>query len=379
MKVLFIIDSLEGYGAEKSIVHIATSLQNVSPVFIHLYKGDKLKPLLERKGIKVYSLNIASNYGYKEAVQSIIPLIEKEQPQIVHSTLFRADMVARKLKLTFPDILLVGSFVSNSYGLNRYNQLSPISAIKLFTTQCKDKLTAGKVDYFICNSEAIKVTNVKALGIPEDKVKVIYRGRCVEKFEARLKVKDKLKQVNNLEGRQVLLNVGRLNKGKGQFDLIKAFSLIHKNFPQLSLLFAGEGNTRKELEVLIQKLKLEDKVHLLGYREDIQDLLTIADFFVFPTYFEGLPGALIEAILSKTPSIVSDIPENRECFPEEGALFFKAGDVENLTATIHKALTAVEWQEKVEKSFENAREKFDIHKVSEEYENFYKDIIQKKN
>ncbi len=378
MKVLYIIDSLEGYGAEKSIINIATSLQKVTPVFIHLYKGDKLKPLLEQNGIKVYSLNMPAGYSYRKAVHFAIPIIIREEPQIIHSTLFRADMVARRLKKFFPEILLVGSFVSNSYCRNRYKILSTLSAIKLFTTQFKDKITAKRVDYFICNSEAIKNTNVQALSIPEYKVKVIYRGRNVKDFQPKLDEKECLKKANNLKGCQVILNVGRLNRGKGQLELIQAFNLIQKEFPDLRILIAGEGNLRMELEDLITKLKLKEKVYLLGYREDIPNLLTIADYFVFPTYFEGLPGALIEAILSKTPAIVSDIPENRECFPLDGASFFEAGDVKNLAAIMKKALSSVDWEEKITNSFNNAQEKFDIHKVSEAYDSLYQEIMNKK-
>ena len=98
MKVLFLIDSLEGYGAEKSIVQIAMNLEEITPVFVHLYSGDKLKSILVGRGIKVYSLELDSEYGFRKAVNSIIPIIEREKPEIIHSTLFRADMVARKLK-----------------------------------------------------------------------------------------------------------------------------------------------------------------------------------------------------------------------------------------------------------------------------------------
>jgi len=51
-----------------------------------------------------------------------------------------------------------------------------------------------------------------------------------------------------------------------------------------------------------------------------------------------LPGALIEAIISKTPSIVSDIAENKECFVENGALFFKSGNIKDLGDKMKEAL-----------------------------------------
>jgi glycosyltransferase involved in cell wall biosynthesis len=376
MKVLFLIDSLEGYGAEKSIVQIALHLEEVTPIFIHLYKGDKLKPSLELRGIKVYSLELDSETSVKEAVNSIIPIINKEKPEIIHSTLFRADVVARKLKQAFPGIFLVGSFVSNSYGVNRYKQLSPISRIKLFSTQLKDRMTAGKVDFFICNSKAIKKSNIRALGIPGNKVKVIYRGRCFEDYLPTTESVNLLKKELNLEDHIVFLNVSRLHRGKGQLDLLKAFKVLNAQNPNTVLLIAGEGSFRGELEDLIKSLGLKKNVFLLGYREDVAKLLALADYFIFPTYFEGLPGALIEAIISKTPSIVSDIAENRECFVENGALFFQSGNIKELGNKMEEALIIRDWKERTESSLENARKNFEIKKVTLKYEELYIQIME---
>lgn len=376
MKVLFLIDSLEGYGAEKSLVQIAMHLEEVTPVFIHLYKGDKLKHSLELRGIKVYSLELESEYSLRKAVNSIIPIIDKENPEIIHSTLFRADMVARKLKQVFPHILLVGSFVSNSYGINRYKHLTPISRIKLFSTQLKDRMTAGKVDFFVCNSRAIKKSNLRALGIPGNKVKVIYRGRCFQDYLPTTEAVGLLKKEFNPNGHSVFLNVSRLHKGKGQLDLLKAFKVLNTQNPNTVLLIAGEGSFRAELEDSIKALGLEKNVFLLGYREDVAKLLELADYFVFPSYFEGLPGALIEAIISKTPSIVSDIAENRECFTENGALFFQSGNIKKLGDKMQEALILRDWKERTESSFENARKNFEIKKVSKEYESFYRKILE---
>jgi len=376
MKILFLIDSLEGYGAEKSIVQIALHLEEVTPIFIHLKKDDKLKPSLESRGIKVYSLSLDSENSIKEAVNSIIPIINKEKPKIIHSMLFRADMVARKLKQCFPHIFLVGSFVSNSYGVNRYKQLSPISKIKLFSTQLRDRMTAGKVDFFISNSKAIKKSNIRALGIPGNKVKVIYRGRCFEDYIPTAESASLLKKELNLEGHVVFLNVGRLHKGKGQLDLLKAFKVLNAQNQKPILLIAGEGSFRGELEGLIKTLGLEKNVFLLGYREDVAKLLALADYFVFPSYFEGLPGALIEAIIAKTPAIVSSIEENRECLPQKGGMFFTPGDIEDLYMKMEHSMEINNWQQRTELAYENAFKKFNIQIISKEYEDFYKKILK---
>lgn len=375
MKVLYLIDTLDGYGAEKSIVQIAIKMKEVTPVFVHLYKGEMLKPYLIDSGIKVYSLNIQSGHDYKKALQMLPPIIEKEKPQIIHSTLFRADMVGRKIKKLFPNLILVGSFVSNSYGTERYGNLSLVSKLKLFSTQIKDWLSSNEVDYFICNSNAIMKSNIKALGIQEEKIKVIYRGRHFKDFQTS-NTENKIRNELPLSNNKVFLNVGRLIKSKGQLDLIEAFKKFLEKNPANILLLAGEGPLRPQLEKKINKLGLKNKVFLLGYREDIPHLLEITDFFIFPSYFEGLPGALIEAIIAKKPAIVSDIPENKECFPKGGALFFPPGDIVVLTSKMNEAVESKAWQERIESSYNYAGDNFNIINISKQYEQFYRKIIK---
>jgi glycosyltransferase involved in cell wall biosynthesis len=379
MKVLYIIDSLEGYGAEKSIVEIALNLKEITPVFVHLYKGQKLKTQLQEQGLKVYSLNFPYKHNSGKVVEQLIPIVRSENPSIIHSTLFRSDLVARRLKSHFPEKTLVGSLVSNSYSRSRYGQMNFLRRLKLFSTQLIDRFTAGQVDYFICNSKAIMHTNRRALNISEEKVRVIYRGRKLKKSGDHDSGNcDLLKKELNPTEHRIFLNVGRLNEGKGQLDLVRAFAALQREHSHVRLLIAGEGDLRSELEEMIQELGLQEKVLLLGYREDIEDLLDITEFFVFPTYFEGLPGALVEALLAKKPAIISNIPENLECVPHGGAITFEVGNVLDLKEKMIKALAAKDWAQKIDRSFHFARKNFDIDEVSRQYENFYEEISRKR-
>jgi len=342
MKVVYIIDTLNGYGAEKSIVQIAIGLNKITPVFVQLFEGDYLVKLLELNSIKVYSLNLENESNKR--LEQIISIIEVEKPDIIHSTLFRSDMLARKLKKLFPSIILVGSFVSNSYSKSRFKQLSFVSSLKLRSTQIRDRISMVNVDYFISNSQAIKDSNIKALGVKGEIVEVIYRGRGIDNKqqnnEAFKQIKKELGIGQNIK---VFLNVARLSKGKGQIELVKAFKNLSEKESDVILLLAGEGKLKSELTELIHALNLENHVILLGYRNDVSNLLEIADYFVFPSFFEGLSGALIEAILSKTPCVISNIPENLECFPKNTSLDFKLGDIEDLSLKMEEALTLKNW------------------------------------
>lgn len=369
MKVLFIIDSLIGYGAEKSLVEIILRFKKINATVVHLYKGDELKGKLENNGVNVYSLNLTQKQSSQDVLRILKSIIQTENPKIIHTTLFRSEIVGRRLKKIYPDILLVGSFVSNSYSKHRYRNLSFLSQIKLLSTQWKDKLSAGKVDFFISNSKAIKFSNAKALGVDKDKIVVIYRGRDVSS----LNKKDGSFVLNeiDLQNKKVFLNVARLQKSKGQMDLLRAFKGFNQKHRESILLIVGEGNYRKELEMFIEINSLKKEVYLLGYRKDVSDILSLSDFFIFPSYYEGLPGALIEAILSKTPTIISDIPENRECIPENTALFFEPGNIQGIQKRMEQALQTRDWSKRTYKARDYAILNFNIDNVSKEYEEFY--------
>ena len=375
-KVLYVIDTLETGGAEKSLVEITTNFSEVIPVFVHIYEGDHLKKRLEESGILVYSLGIKKKYGYNEAAEKLKKLIPDIRPDLIHATLFRSEYITRKLKSEF-NIPLINSFVSNSYSRNRYDKLSLLRKLKLKFVEYQDKLGASRADLFISNSQTIKDDNAKILAVPKDKVEVIPRGRNMELFQVDQIDRSNLKKELDIsDSTSILLNVGRLIESKGQKDLIQAFKAFKVKFPDSVLLIAGEGFYRQKLEELVDELDLNDSVKLLGNRSDIPQLHTISDLFVFPSYLEGMPGSLIEAMFSKTPILCSSIPENTEVITDSLGTIFEVGNIEDLE---RKLIFSFENQSaakiKALKAYSIAIDKYEIKKVSRAYENLYRSIL----
>lgn len=89
--------------------------------------------------------------------------------------------------------------------------------------------------------------------------------------------------------------------------------MLVSNHPHLVLLVAGRsGDVTGELESLRHRLGLQNRVQFLGHREDVPEILAAADLFVFPSFYEGLPGAVIEAMALGLPIVASDIEPVRE-------------------------------------------------------------------
>lgn len=106
----------------------------------------------------------------------------------------------------------------------------------------------------------------------------------------------------------VLLSVGELNENKNQQVIIKALGKIQN--PNIHYLIAGMGDKKEELKQLAKENNVN--LHLLGFRRDIAELFQISDIYAHPSHREGLSVALMEAMASGLPCVVSDIRGNRD-------------------------------------------------------------------
>ena len=155
----------------------------------------------------------------------------------------------------------------------------------------------------------------------------------------------------------MLLSVGELNENKNHQIVIRAMAQI-KN-PNLHYFIAGEGTLKSHLIELAQKLNLSDQVHLLGFRKDISELLASSDIFIFPSYREGLSLALMEAMVSGTMIICSDIRGNRDLIEDRyNGYLFRPNDADRLKLLIE----SVSMVDDLEKEAYSARNKEKIRK-----------------
>lgn len=110
-------------------------------------------------------------------------------------------------------------------------------------------------------------------------------------------------------GSFVFITVGRLTKQKGHDNLLRAFSLLDGTS---HLIIVGEGELRQDIERLINELHIEGRVHLLGERTNISALMHAADCFVFPSRWEGVGIAMIEALAAGLPVIATNFDAAKE-------------------------------------------------------------------
>lgn len=141
--------------------------------------------------------------------------------------------------------------------------------------------------------------------------------------------------------------LGRLVPLKGHANLIEAFAGISKEYPDTHLAIIGEGREKGNLQHLIEKLNLTERVHLLGFKPDAIRLIKAFDIWVMPSFKEGLGLALLEGMCAKLPIIASNVPAMLPLIQGAGGIVINPHSVEDIEKSL-KVYLDKSTQERVE-------------------------------
>jgi glycosyltransferase involved in cell wall biosynthesis len=240
-------------------------------------------------------------------------VIESERIDLVHTVLHHATLVGR-LAAIRTRVPVLTSLVNTPYDRTRRDRTA-VARWRLALAHAVDRGTAGRTAHFHAISEAVARDARTGLGVRPSKITVIPRGRS----RARLGEPDSARRVAVREqlgiaaDQPVLLAVGRQEEQKGHRYLIEAMDRISASVPEAVLLLAGrDGHATPQIHAARERLRSPERVRLLGHRDDVGDLLATADLFVFPSLWEGLGGALVEALAMALPVVASDLDVFRE-------------------------------------------------------------------
>jgi glycosyltransferase involved in cell wall biosynthesis len=170
-----------------------------------------------------------------------------------------------------------------------------------------------------------------------------------------------------------ILMVGRLVEGKGFNVLLNAVELI--DVDEFSVLIAGDGPLRNELESEIRDRDLSDSVFLLGYRDDIPEVMAGSDVFVLPSYREGTPLVIYEAMASGLPVVATDIagiPEQVE--NATSGYLIPTGDSEVLSNKLKTLLSDSDLRQSMGRCAIRRGNQFTVEKMLSEYASLYTEL-----
>ena len=189
---------------------------------------------------------------------------------------------------------------------------SPNKYINSYVKKILFKKIYKLADKIIVNSKQFKKLLKNELNI---KSKFIYNP-ISDKFKAK-------RNINQLNQKLKILNIGRLTDQKDQLTLLKALNLLKENDIKFSAKIIGSGYKFNRLENYIKKNNLQKQVKLLGYKKNAYKFMNKANIFVLSSKYEGLPNVLIEAQQCNLPIISSNCPSG----PSEILINGKLGDL----------------------------------------------------
>jgi glycosyltransferase involved in cell wall biosynthesis len=368
-RIFLITTSAKISGAEKNILPLVKI--NEFDFFVCTLKSEK-EGLLLRKARELGAETVDLGINFKWEIWKLIKLffvLKKTKPDIIQSFLFFDNIIARIIgKIAGVPVIISGI---RNVQVDR-------SKFRNFI----EKNTVGLADYIVSNSEAGKKLMIEREKFPEGEIKVIYNGVNTESFcsENNLNLINLIGR-NAAKASPVIGYVGRVIKQKGLDYLIKSFVEIKRDFKNSILIIIGDGEDKKEFEKLSKKLKVKNDVYFTGRKEKAWRYMKLFDVFILPSFSEGFPNVIMEAMACGTPVIATNVGGISELVKNnQNGFLVDPRNEKTLTDKINYVLNLPleEKKEIIRNAQENIRKNFSVEKMVREYQLLYEKILKEK-
>ena len=367
IRVMYVISSLKDCGPVTVLYNIVKFLDRrvFEPTIITLsVKNNERKKDFQKFGIKVYEFDVSRNPFLKIGLEKVIAHIDQLQPQIIHtqcfrSTLFMSNITNKKLCVTlhcvfFQDFVMTyGRIVGNIMSILFKHALKKYDKVIACSKSISD---------ILLTKYGIETAHVRN-GIAPPEGKYAYKNAI-----------DILRQRNILglpTNKKILVCSGCICKRKNQIFLLQFEDYLRKN--DICVVFLGDGEEYRNLSK-----KANETMYFLGNVNNVYDYLMVADGFVSASLSEGMPNAVLEALMMGLPCLLSDIPSHREIhevYPDACMLFSSNNEnmflnkLDLLNSTLNSSYN----------NFSYIREKsislFSARDMSNKYQTIYKTMV----
>lgn len=361
-KILFIVPSLAGGGAERVLMNIITNLDN--------NKYDISLVLFEKKGhyissvpsyVNVYDLNKHSRYSTLKVIFLLSRILKKTKPDTVVSFLNYANLVTIISKILifgkFKLIIGIRSHMSKKYVRGVFKRLAFFMYQKLYKY----------ANCIIVNSLDSKKHLLQLFNLDSNLVQVIYNP-----LDFKIIDKQKNEVLNGILKDEYILAVGRLSDEKGFSYLLKAYNLI-KEKTNKKLVILGQGPNELPLKRLAKDLGIQERVRFLGFQNNPYQFMKNASIFVLPSLTEGFPNVLIEAMACGVPVISTDCPTgpNEIIVNGRNGFLVPPADPEKLAEAVLKLLTDNFLRNIFSESGRKKAEEYSVENILPQYEKLF--------
>jgi glycosyltransferase involved in cell wall biosynthesis len=369
-RLAFVITELEVGGAERCLVNLATRInrEKFQPVVYSLARRppagkDQLVRQLEEAQVPVRFLDLQSAWQIFSAVSRLARLLRDEQPQIVQTFLFHANVV--------------GTLAARRAGVPQVATGVRVADPRRWRAWV-ERWACGGVDRIVCVSKSVAEHCRTFARFPAEALTTIPNGVDAAEFASARPID--LAKIGVPPGRKAIVYIGRLDAQKGLDELLFVTPHLFQQLPDHDLVLVGDGPQRLMLQSTTKSLHLDQRVHFAGWREDVPAILAAAEMLVLPSRWEGMPNVVLEAMAAGKPVVarrVEGIEEllgnlGKEQIVDIGPKELVADRIIQLAQNPHLAVELGRLNQ------QRANEHFSIDAMVEKYERLYESLIDVK-
>lgn len=370
MRVLFLSTSMGMGGADKQLLTAAQEMRarGYQVLIVSLTPLGPMGLEARNLGIPTESLEMRRGVADPRGLLRLVRLVRQWRPDVLHSHMVHANLMARALRLFVRVPVLVSTIHSISDG----------GRLRMTAYRLTNRL----VDQMTIVSEAAAERFIREGIIPPSLLKVIPNGIDTDRFQQLPHgTRDELRRSLGLTQEFVWLAVGRFVLAKDYPNLLYAFAQVCERAPETVLLLVGRGALQGETEALVQSLGLGSRVRFLGVRQDVPELMSAADGYVLSSAWEGMPIVLLEAAAAALPIVGTAVGGNEEvvCDGETGFLVPPRNHEALARAMLRLVgMSPVDRRSMGKRGLEHVQTHYGLNRVVDRWDAVYREVLARK-
>lgn len=354
--VLFIVRTMGLGGTENVVLQLCEILNGRANKIIVCSSGGVHEKVLKDMGITHYMIPDISSKRIDDMFKIYFKLkkiIKEENITVIHSH--------HRMAAFYAELIAKDSVKKIATAHNTFEN--------------KKKLThfAYKNTNLVAVGEMVKKNLTDYFEIPNKQVTVIHNA--IKPYNGKSHIIEQLEK-DRLNGYTLVGNIGRLSEQKGMVYFIEAAQKSLKKYPNTKFYIVGDGELKAELIQKVKDMHLENYIVFLGYRSDIQNIMSQLDFVVLSSLWEGFPLTPIEAFSVGKTVVGTAVDGTQEIIINRvNGLLVKAKDIIELSEAINLLIENIEFRNLLQKNAKQSYlEEFSFEKLSKQYIDYYEGL-----
>ena len=351
--ILFLTRTMKLGGTENVVLQLCEIFKPLVNNVIVCSCGGVNEQKLKEMGIKHYTIPDISEKNPRSIVKTIITIkkiVDKEDITIVHSH--------HRMAAIYAELISDKNILKIANAHNTIHDKKTLTRLAYRNTKLK------------AVGEMVKKNLVEYYELPSDQVTVIYNA--IKPFDGNISPIPLLTEYRE-NGYKIIGNVGRLSEQKGMEYFINAVPGVIEKFPKTKFVIVGDGEDKDKLVNMVKEKNMDEYITFLGYRSDIQNVMSQMDYIVLSSLWEGLPLTPIEAF-SVGKTVVATAVDGTPEIVQNGinGILIKPKDIKEMVSNICYLLHNIDVIDRFQVSAKERYKEFSFEKLRMNYVEFYR-------